>query len=256
VRVAIVSECFLPVVNGVTNSVRRIAPHLGAAGHDVLIVAPGDGPPEHGGVPVVRLPSVELPVVTSIPVGVPHRRLLTALRAFRPDVVHLAAPFVVGSAGLAAARRIGAPTVAVYQTDVAGFASSYGLGLTARAAWRWTCRLHAQAARTLAPSSWAIAELRARGVPRVHGWARGVDAARFTPRKRCAALRDAVRRLLDPAVRARFGATARRSVLRRTWSTVGDELIAHYAAVLDGFPVNSDVRAATPGPVSARPHVA
>ena len=90
----------------------------------------------------------------------------------------------------------------------------------------------------------------------MHPWARGVDAARFTPRKRCAALRDAVRRLLDPAVRARFGATARRSVLRRTWSTVGDELIAHYAAVLDGFPVNSDVRAATPGPVSARPHVA
>jgi hypothetical protein len=57
-------------------------------------------------------------------------------------------------------------------------------------------------------------------------------------------------------VRARFGATARRSVLRRTWSTVGDELIAHYAAVLDKFPVNSDVRVATPGPGSRRPHVA
>ena len=56
-----------------------------------------------------------------------------------------------------------------------------------------------------------------------------------------AARRDAVRRLLDPAARARF---------------VGDELIAHYAAVLDEFPVNSDVRVATPGPVSARPHVA
>jgi phosphatidylinositol alpha 1,6-mannosyltransferase len=115
--------------------------------------------------------------------------VLTALRAFRPDVVHLAAPFVVGYRGLLAARRLGVPTVAIYQTDVAGFASSYGLGLTARAAWRWTCRLHAQADRTLAPSTWATEALRARGVPRVHQWARGVDTRRFTPSKRDAALR-------------------------------------------------------------------
>ena len=54
------------------------------------------------------------------------------------------------------------------------------------------------------------------------------------------ALRDAVEHLLDPAVRARFGATARRSVLRRTWSTVGDELVAHYTAVL----TDSEQRAA------------
>jgi phosphatidylinositol alpha 1,6-mannosyltransferase len=190
VRVAIVSECFLPVVNGVTNSVLRVVEHLTAGGHEVLVVAPGlDGPTEYRGAPVVRIPAMDLPVVSSMPVGVPSRRVLTALRAFRPDVVHLAAPFVVGYRGLLAARRLGVPTVAIYQTDVAGFASSYGLGLTARAAWRWTCRLHAQADRTLAPSTWATEALRSRGVPRVHQWARGVDTRRFTPSKRDAALR-------------------------------------------------------------------
>jgi phosphatidylinositol alpha 1,6-mannosyltransferase len=190
VRVAIVSECFLPVVNGVTNSVLRVVEHLTAGGHEVLVVAPGlDGPTEYRGAPVVRIPALDLPVVSSMPVGVPSRRVLTALRDFRPDVVHLAAPFVVGYRGLLAARRLGVPTVAVYQTDVAGFASSYGLGLTARAAWRWTCRLHAQADRTLAPSTWATEALRSRGVPRVHQWARGVDTRRFTPSKRDASLR-------------------------------------------------------------------
>jgi phosphatidylinositol alpha 1,6-mannosyltransferase len=190
VRIAIVSECFLPVVNGVTNSVLRVVEHLTAAGHQVLIVAPGtDEPTEHAGVPVVRVPALELPVVNSMPVGVPSRRILRALRDFRPDVVHLAAPFVVGARGLAAARRLGIPTVAIYQTDVAGFAAFYGLGLTARAAWRWTCRLHSQADRTLAPSSWATEALRDRGVPRVHRWARGVDARRFTPERRDAGLR-------------------------------------------------------------------
>ncbi|HXV91650.1 MAG TPA: glycosyltransferase family 1 protein [Pseudonocardia sp.] len=190
-RVAIVSECFLPVVNGVTNSVLRVLEHLTAAGHEALVIAPGpDEPASYAGVPVVRVPAVGLPVVNSMPVGVPTpRRILTALRRFRPDVVHLAGPFVVGSRGLAAARRLGIPTVAVYQTDVAGFASAYGLGLTARAAWRWTCRLHSMADRTLAPSSWATEALRSRGVPRVHQWARGVDTRRFTPSKRSAALR-------------------------------------------------------------------
>ena len=71
-----------------------------------------------------------------------------------------------------------------------------------------------------------------------------------------AALRDGMRRLLDPAVRARFGATARRSVLRRTWTTVGDELVPHYGAVLDEFSVKCAVGVATPVPVSAPPHVA
>jgi phosphatidylinositol alpha 1,6-mannosyltransferase len=191
VRVAIVSECFLPVVNGVTNSVLRVLEHLAENGHEALVVAPGTGEPtRHGDVEVVRVPAVELPVVNSMPVGVPSRRILTALRRFAPDVVHLAAPFVVGARGLAAARRLDIPTVAVYQTDVAGFASSYGLGLTARAAWRWTCRLHSQADRTLAPSSWATEALRERGVPRVHRWARGVDTSRFTPSKRSRRWRD------------------------------------------------------------------
>jgi hypothetical protein len=94
--------------------------------------------------------------------------------------VHLAAPFVVGCQGLLAARRLGLPTLAIYQTDVAGFASSYGLGLTARAAWRWTCRLHGQADRPLAPSTAAVEALHTWGGRRVPRWGRGVDTRRST----------------------------------------------------------------------------
>jgi hypothetical protein len=45
-------------------------------------------------------------------------------------------------------------------------------------------------------------------------------------------------------------------VLRRTWTTVGDELVPHYGAVLDEFSVKCAVGVATPVPGSARPHVA
>lgn len=188
-RVAIVTEAFLPVINGVTNSVLRVVEHLVGCGHQPLVVAPGAGPDTYLGAPVVRLPAVDLPVVDSMPVGVPTRRVLTALRDFRPDVVHLAAPVIVGARGLWAARRLGIPTVAIYQTDVAGFADSYGLGFAARTAWRWTRVVHRGADRTLAPSTSAMAALTAHGVPRVHHWARGVDIARFRPSRRDERLR-------------------------------------------------------------------
>jgi phosphatidylinositol alpha 1,6-mannosyltransferase len=77
----------------------------------------------------------------------------------------------------------------VYQTDIAGFADSYGLGFAARAAWRWTRRVHSGADRTLAPSSSAAAALVAHGVPRVHRWGRGVDTAHFRPSRRDERLR-------------------------------------------------------------------
>ncbi|TVT10877.1 glycosyltransferase family 1 protein [Amycolatopsis bartoniae] len=169
-------------MNGVTNSVLRVVEHLRGRGDDVLVVAPGlTGPAEYRGAPVVRIPAVDLPVVNSLPIGLPTRTVLTALTGFRPDVVHLASPFVVGARGLAAARRLRVPTVAVYQTDIAGFATAYGLGLGARAAWRWVRRLHAKADRTLAPSSDSVADLREHGIPRVHRWGRGVDIERFSP---------------------------------------------------------------------------
>jgi phosphatidylinositol alpha 1,6-mannosyltransferase len=48
------------------------------------------------------------------------------------------------------------------------------------------------------------------------------------------ALSSAVRKLADdPALRAAFGAAARRRVLGRTWSALSDELLGHYAAVID-----------------------
>ncbi|WP_207925886.1 glycosyltransferase family 4 protein [Actinocrispum wychmicini] len=188
-RVAIVTESFLPQVNGVTNSVLRVVEHLRAHGHEALIVAPGPGPEAYLDVPVVRTRAVDVPVVTSLPIGVAGPKVTTALLDFEPDVVHLASPFVLGFGGMRAARRLGVPTVAIYQTDVAGFAAAYGLARGARAAWLWIRRLHTFADRTLAPSTDAVQSLVAHGVPRVHRWGRGVDTELFNPVRRDETLR-------------------------------------------------------------------
>jgi phosphatidylinositol alpha 1,6-mannosyltransferase len=195
VRVAIVAESFLPNVNGVSNSVLRILEHLRRTGHEALVIAPDNpsGQPRadriHDGIRVHRVPSRMFPKVTTLPLGVPTPRMLSVLRGFDPDVMHLASPALLGYGGVKAARRLGVPTVAVYQTDVPGFAASYGIPMTARAAWAWFRHLHTLADRTLAPSTVTMESLVAHRFPRVHKWARGVDVLRFAPSARSAAVR-------------------------------------------------------------------
>lgn len=195
VRVAIVAESFLPEVNGVSNSVIRVLEHLRRTGHEALVIAPDASPggPRaervYDGIRVHRVPSRMFPKVTTLPLGVPTPRLVNVLRGFDPDVVHLASPALLGYGGIRAARWLKVPTVAVYQTDVPGFAASYGVPLTARAAWAWFRHLHGLADRTLAPSSVTMEALVAHRFPRVHRWARGVDVLRFAPSARNEALR-------------------------------------------------------------------
>jgi len=196
VRVAVVTETFLPHVNGVTNSVLRVLEYLRADGHEAVVVAPsfsGQAPDSYAGFEVVGLPSVALP-------GYPEFRVATStrpavdriLRRIRPDVVHLASPFALGQQAAQVAHRMGLPIVAVYQTEVPTFASRYGLPQVEPALWAWVRRIHNLATLTLAPSSFAIDQLREHGVRRVERWGRGVDTTRFHPDKVSTAWRQAV----------------------------------------------------------------
>jgi len=135
------------------------------------------------------VPSVPMPGYPTFRIGLPSVKIALALSRFRPDVVHLASPFALGSYGMAAAHRLGLPAVAVYQTDVPRFAAGYGFGFTRAAAWRWLRRVHNYADRTLAPSTAAVADLTAHGIERVRLWRRGVDTERFQPGRRSESLR-------------------------------------------------------------------
>jgi phosphatidylinositol alpha 1,6-mannosyltransferase len=182
-RVAIVTESFFPQVNGVTNTVRHTVDRLLATGHEPLVVAPAPGLPRYREVRVVRARSMSLPGYRSFPLGLPDPAVEQALAEFRPDVVHLASPIALGAVGLRAARRLDVPTVAVYQTDIAGFARQYGVRADAVIS-RWVGRIHRRASRTLVPSTSSRAQLAALDVPNIHLWRRGVDLDLFGPHLR------------------------------------------------------------------------
>jgi len=187
VRVALLAESFLPHMNGVTGSVLHVLRHLAEAGHETLVIAPksGDVTADLHGARAELLRSVPLPSYPEVRVVFARAaRLGALLREFRPDVVHLASPFVLGWQGLAAAEALGIPSVAVYQTDVISYAQKYGLPQATALVAGHVTRLHRRATLTLAPSSASTRQLEELGVDRVRRWGRGVDAVRFAPEHR------------------------------------------------------------------------
>ncbi len=183
----------MPQVNGVTNSILRVAEHLRDHGHQALIIAPSDTgvPDSYAGFPVATVASIAFPKYQDVRVSMtPSFVVDRLLTEFAPDVLHAGAPFLIGSTALLAAARYSIPSVAVYQTDVPSYAGRYGLSLLEQAAWARIRDIHSLANLTLAPSSEACQQLRRHGVPRVQLWGRGVDTTRFTPARRSQQLHD------------------------------------------------------------------
>jgi len=188
-RVAIVTESFLPNINGVTNSVLRILEFFDSYGHDAIVIAPGSKRADTNYLEFKVKHAPSFPLGQLLPIGIPRRALRHYIEGFGPDVIHLASPAILGSYVNHVSVELSIPTVSVYQTDIAGFAKNYGISLGQTSIQRAIAKIHDRTMRTLAPSSSAAAALRKFGTKNVHIWPRGVDTNRFSPFKRSEELR-------------------------------------------------------------------
>jgi phosphatidylinositol alpha 1,6-mannosyltransferase len=245
VRIAYVTESFPPDVNGVASTAMRVAEHLAARGHHPVVIAPEPErrlPSIRTGFPVVRVPSVGLPLYPGLKVGLPGAPVRAAIASHRADLVHLAGPVMLGASAGSAARQLGLPVVAVYATDIAAYARAYRLGGAGEAlSWRYMRRIHNSAARTLAPSSATAVALQMRGFERVHVWGRGVDTVRFDPSRRSRRLRGelAPRREVIVGYVGRLAAEKRLDLLSEVARLPGVQLV-----IIGAGPAEMSVRRA------------
>ena len=196
-RVVVVSESFLPTLNGVTTSVCKVLDHLRLRGHEAMVISPAAGAPSHyAGFPVVEVPAI---AYRQFQVGLPSTQMHKLIADFAPDVVHAASPFLLGAQAIAASNKLGIASVAIFQTDVAGYARRNRLGAATKFAWRVIRWIHGDADLTLVPSTASMRDLERAGIDRLHRWGRGVDLSTYHPRNRRSAATDQLRTLLSPA---------------------------------------------------------
>ena len=199
----VVTESFLPSLNGVTNSVLRILDTFKQRGIKALIIAPTAPSPKYLGFDVIQTASFPL---KQFQVAVPGLWLQETIAAFKPDVVHVASPFILGGQAIAAADRLGIPSVAIYQTELTGYMDRYNLGAAKPLLDKAVAAIHSPATLNLAPTAQTAQYLRNLGISSVDVWGRGVDLDLFHPNRK-----------LEPAAAA----------VRAKWAPNGEKIIGY-----------------------------
>jgi len=190
VRILIATESFLPRSNGVTNSVLKVGTNLKNLGHDVQILAPGKGPFEIQGLNVDRVPSIAIDSLAQVDFPtIRVKEIANRINRFQPDVLHLASPFLLGDQARKVAKQFQIPSVAIFQTDVAGFVNHYGLSKISTLVERRIRKIHSTVDLNLAPSTHSKSYLENLGIENIEIWGRGVDTGQFNNSYRSEALR-------------------------------------------------------------------
>ncbi len=183
-RIALVTENFLPKLDGVTRTLALALEHFQLAGHKAIVIGPEGSPRRYAGARVFGAPGAPIPFYPELRFLFPHPRLEQRLARFRPDVVHVVDPSLLGAAGITWGKRLGAPVISSYHTNLATYCGYYHLTALIEPLWAYRRYLHNQCAITLCPSPSTADELRKRGFDRVALWGRGVDCEQFSPSQR------------------------------------------------------------------------
>jgi len=243
-----VTETWRPSVDGVVTRLEATLSQLARLGHQALVVAPRGGEAEWCGAPVVGMPAVGLPFLAGgKPWGLPTPGAARAVERFHPDVVHVLHPFVLGLAGVLAARRGRHPLVASFHQDIALVAARYHLGWLGPVIWAYTRRLQGMADVNLVTSRAAGATLERHGLGTPVLWPYGVDLERFHPSRRSERVRKALTGGAGADVVALYvGRLAPEKDLSRLEELAADPGI-HLAVVGDG-PLRSAMEHRMAGP--------
>lgn len=189
-RIAIFSDSYWPVIDGVVTSINNFSRELAKNGHEVLIVAPKPdrlfGFEVGKGVQVEWVSSVHLPTYKSYLIATPlSGRVKKSFLSFEPDIVHVQTPFSLGWMGKRWAKKNRIPLIAHYHTLLPDFLMYLPIPLVARTnlakrlTWKYTRFFYNDSDVVLTPTTAMKKELESHGVKKVRALSNGIDFELF-----------------------------------------------------------------------------
>jgi glycosyltransferase involved in cell wall biosynthesis len=195
-RIALFSGNYNYLREGANQALNRLVAHVERKhGYQVRVYSPvTDTPAFEPTGQLVPVPSIALPVRREFRLALRLPAPVRAdIEAFRPDLIHVSTPDILGSRAQSLARRLGVPVVASQHTRFETYLEHYGLGWLTPLVEAHLRRFYRQSDWVLCPTAALAEEMRLQCGDRVGVWSRGVDHERFSPSRR------------DPSLRRRWG---------------------------------------------------
>ena len=171
-RILIVSDAWLPQVNGVVRTLSVVAEKLTAMGDTVEVI----GPDRFRNLPMPGYAEIRLAIA-------PKRRLAQLVAEFAPEIIHIATEGPLGWAMRGLCRRNKWPFTTAFHTRFPEYLEAR-TRIPADWSWRVMRRFHEAGDGTFAATASLREELARRGFTKIRAWTRGVDLEKFNPASR------------------------------------------------------------------------
>jgi len=184
VKIAFFTETFLPKVDGIVTRLTKTIDNLVQNGDEVIVFCPEGCPTEYKGAKIIGVAAMPLPLYPELKLGLPGPAVSDALEGFKPDLIHVVNPAVLGLGGIWLAKTNNIPLIASYHTHLPKYLEYYGMGMLEPLLWELLKAAHNQALLNLCTSTAMVEELESKGIKRTALWQRGVDTSIFKPEYR------------------------------------------------------------------------
>ncbi len=180
-KIAFFTETFLPKVDGIVTRLTKTIDNLVQNGDEVVVFCPEGCPNEYKGAKIIGVAAMPLPLYPELKLGLPGPAVSDALEDFKPDLIHVVNPAVLGLGGIWLAKTNNIPLIASYHTHLPKYLEYYGMGMLEPLLWELLKAAHNQALLNLCTSTAMVEELESKGIRRTALWQRGVDTETFKP---------------------------------------------------------------------------
>lgn len=182
-KIAIVTETFLPSTDGIVTRLTKAIDYMIEENHEVIVIVPdvGDMPSHYRKARIYPMPAKNFFFYKHRPWGIPSTKVGKLFKSFDPDIVHVVSPFSLGVAGVHYAKKYDIPLICSFHTNIPHYLSHYGFEALESVVWKYIVKLHNEAKVNLVTSEAMYDLLDEQGVQGLDILPKGVDVENRHP---------------------------------------------------------------------------